>query len=71
MGLETLQQEMDARGSSAAENELDAVLLVETIGFDEIKGLVDQVTQMLSINGVEAVDAAPYHLAYLLPGASQ
>ena len=63
--------EMDARGSSAAENELDAVLLVETIGFDEIKGLVDQVTQMLSINGVEAVDAAPYHLAYLLPGASQ
>ena len=39
--------------------------------FDEIKGLVDQVTQMLSINGVEAVDAAPYHLAYLLPGASQ
>lgn len=63
--------EMDARGSSAAENELDAVLLVETFGFDELKGLLDQVTQMLSIEGVEAVEAAPYRLAYLLPGASQ
>ena len=63
--------EMDARGSSTAENELDAVLLVETYGFDELKGLLDQVTQMLLIKGVETVEAAPYHLASLLPGASQ
>lgn len=63
--------EMNARGSSAAENELDAVLLVETIGFEELQGVLDPVTAMLSVQGVEAVEAAPYRLAYLLPGASQ
>jgi hypothetical protein len=63
--------EMDARGSSAAENELDAVLLVEAFDFDELKGLLDKTSQLLSFNGVESVEAAPYRLAYLLRGASQ
>jgi len=60
-------KEMEIRPSSSAENALDAVVLVETIGFEELEAILDQVRSNLRVGGVDSVDAEPYRLAYLLP----
>jgi hypothetical protein len=58
--------EMDIRASTSAENALDVVMLLETIGFEELEAILADVQSKLTIDGVIAVDAEPYRLAYLL-----
>jgi hypothetical protein len=58
--------EMDIRRSTSAENALDSVMLVETIGFEELQAILAEVQAKVDIDGVVAVDAEPYRLAYLL-----
>ncbi|GEO17510.1 hypothetical protein [Microvirga aerophila] len=59
-------QEMELRQSTSAENSLDAVLLVETIGLAEAQSIVPKVTALLQVDGVRNVASASYYLAYLL-----
>jgi hypothetical protein len=59
-------KEMENRPSTAAENALDTVVLVETIGFEELEAILAEVAAKLRVRGAHAVDAEPYRLAYLL-----
>ena len=59
-------KEMEIRPSTSAENALDAVMLVETIGFEELEAILDDVEARLRVDGIVSVDAEPYRLAYLL-----
>ena len=59
-------REMEIRGSSAAENALDAVVLVESIGFDELTAILGDISGLLKLDGVNAVEAEPYRLAYFM-----
>jgi hypothetical protein len=61
--------ETAARASSGVENSLDAVVLIESIGFEEAHALIDAASNLLKVEGVQLVEAAPYRLAYVLPGA--
>lgn len=64
-GLRT--KEMEIRPSTAAENALDTVVLVEAIGFEELQAILDEVKSKLRVRGVDSIAAEPYRLAYLLP----
>jgi hypothetical protein len=59
-------KEMEIRPSTRPENAVDGVVLVETIGFEELEAVLAEVASKLRIGGVDAVDAEPYRLAYLL-----
>jgi len=58
--------EMDIRPSRAAENAVDTVVLVETIGFEELEAILADAERRLRLPGVAAIAAEPYRLAYLL-----
>lgn len=58
--------EMDNRPSTRAENSLDSVVLVETIGFEELEAILAEVEAKLRVHGVGSIVAEPYRLAYLL-----
>jgi hypothetical protein len=59
-------KEMDNRPSTAAENALAMVVLVETIGFEELEEILADVAAKLRVRGAGAAQAEPYRLAYLL-----
>jgi hypothetical protein len=59
-------KEMEIRPSTSAENALDAVMLVETIGLEELEAILAEVASKLRVGAVVPVDAEPYRLAYLL-----
>lgn len=58
--------EMDNRPSVTAENTLDTVVLVESIGLEELEAVLAQVGQKLRVPGARAAEAEAYRLAYLL-----
>ena len=58
--------EMDNRPSTTAENTLDTVVLVETIGFEELEAILAETAATLRVPGASAAQAEPYRLAYLL-----
>lgn len=58
--------EMDNRPSTAAENAIDTVVLVETIGFEELEAILAEAAAKLRVPGATAAQAEPYRLAYLL-----
>jgi hypothetical protein len=58
--------EMDNRPSTTAENMLDTVVLVESIGLEELEAVLAAVGQRLRVPGASAAEAEPYRLAYLL-----
>jgi hypothetical protein len=57
---------MDIRPSTQAENALDSVVLVETIGFEELEAILAEVESKLRVRGAGSLVAEPYRLAYLL-----
>jgi hypothetical protein len=59
-------KEMENRPSTTAENSIDTVVLVETIGFEELEAILAEASGKLRVHGARAVDAEPYRLAYLL-----
>jgi hypothetical protein len=59
-------REMENRPSTAAENAIDTVVLVETIGFEELEAILAEVAGTLRVHGAGAAQAEPYRLAYLL-----
>lgn len=59
-------KEMANRPSSTAENALDTVVLVESIGFEELEAILASVAGKLRVAGAGAAQAEPYRLAYLL-----
>ena len=59
-------KEMENRPSTAAENAIDTVVLVETFGFEELEAILGEITAKLRVSGAGAAQAEPYRLAYLL-----
>jgi len=59
-------KEMENRPSTGAENAIDTVVLVETIGFEELEANLADVAARLRVRGAAAAQAEPYRLAYLL-----
>lgn len=59
-------KEMENRPSTAAENAIDTVVLVETIGFEELEAILAEAAAKLRVRGASAPVAEPYRLAYLL-----
>jgi hypothetical protein len=59
-------KEMEIRPSSEPENTVDAVVLAETIGFEELEAILPEIQGRVGVAGVQAIDAEPYRLAYLL-----
>jgi hypothetical protein len=60
-------KEMAIRRSREPENALDMVVLVETIGFEELEAILEEVEHNFRIRGVASIVVEPYRLAYLLP----
>jgi hypothetical protein len=59
-------KEMEIRPSTEPENSVDAIVLVETIGFEELVAALPDVCSRVAVAGVSSIDAEPYRLAYLL-----
>jgi hypothetical protein len=59
-------KEMEIRPNAGPQNALDAVVLLETIGLEELEAILADMQSLLRIHGVESIDAEPYRLAYLL-----
>jgi hypothetical protein len=64
-GIDT--KEMKIRSSRVAENALDMVVLVETIGFEELAAIIEKAEHTFCIQGVASILVEPYRLAFLLP----
>jgi hypothetical protein len=58
--------EMEIRPSVEPENSVDAIVLVETIGYEELEAVLGSVEAACRVDGVAGVAAEPYRLAYLL-----
>jgi hypothetical protein len=59
-------KEMENRPSTAAENAIDTVVLVETFGFEELEAILAEAAAKLRVRGAAAPVTEPYRLAYLL-----
>jgi len=59
-------KEMEIRPSTTAENAVDTVVLLETIGLEELQAILGEAEDCLRVSAAAAIVAEPYRLAYLL-----